>query len=62
MCDLTSTAPGQDRLAAEPALLVLVGVAGGAPEAVAQLARDPVGAAGAERRRTALGLSPPTSS
>ena len=48
----------QDRLATEAALLVLVGVAGGAEEAVAELAREPVGAARAERHRRAHGLMP----
>ena len=50
MCALARTAPGSDRLAAEAALLALIGIAGGAPEVVGQLAGDPVGAAGAERR------------
>ena len=41
----------QDRLAEEAALLLLVGVAGGAPEPVRELAGQPVRAADAERNR-----------
>ena len=63
MCALTSTAPGSDRLAEEATLLVLVGVARRAEEAVAELAGDPVGPARAESDRSALlGLMPPIAS
>ena len=47
------------RLAEEPADLLFVGVAGGAPEALGELAGEAVGAAHAERHRAVLGIDPP---
>src|SRR3954464_4526654 len=49
----------KDRLAPEAPLLVLLGVAGGPPEALGELSRETVGAAGAQRRRLALWIDPP---
>ena len=48
----------QHRLAEEAADLLFVGVAGGAPEALGELAGEPVGAADAERHRPVLGVDP----
>ena len=50
--------PGENRLAAEATLLVLVGVAGGAEEPVGELSGEPVGAARAECDRSALRIDP----
>ena len=48
----------QHRLAEKAAGLLLVGVAGGPPEAFDELAGEPVGAAHAERHRRVLGVDP----